>query len=40
MDGITNADMSFSKLWELVMEREVSYTAVHEVGRKEVDMTE
>ena len=23
LDGITNSDMSFSKLWELVMEREV-----------------
>ena len=36
LDGITNVDMSLSRLRELVMDREVWHTAVHGVTKNQI----
>ena len=41
LDGMTDSkDVSFSKLWELVMDREAWRVAVHEVTKSQTQLSD
>ena len=41
LDGITNSmDMNFSKLWEIVKDREAWNAAAHEVTKSSTQLTD